>query len=166
MNLKKWHFTGFIFTVVFGTFLHFAYELSGYNKLMGYFSSVNESVWEHLKLLFWPMFLFSVAEFFCYGKKECDFFLVKLISIFAATGFMIVFFYTYSGILGFSILAVDALIFVLCAFTGQLTSYYLLSKTGGTDKGDNLRGFIILMLMALCFVMWTYNPIPLGIFWG
>ena len=43
-----------IFTWILGTILHFLYEWSGDNKIIASFSAVNESTWEHLKLVFFP----------------------------------------------------------------------------------------------------------------
>lgn len=166
MKLKIWHIMGFVFVLVFGIYLHYAYELSGYNKTVGYFSSVNESIWEHLKLIFWPAIIFSVAEYFFYGKEERDFFLVKLAAIFSAMCFIVVFFYTYSGILGFSLVSVDILSFVVADILCQFVSYKLFLMCSGNDRADSFRAFVILVLVGLCFVMWTYNPPELGIFWG
>lgn len=61
MNLKKWQIIVIIFCLILGTFLHFTYELSNFNPVIGLFSAVNESVWEHLKLLVFPMTLMSIV---------------------------------------------------------------------------------------------------------
>ncbi len=45
---------GFVWTIVIGSLLHFTFEWSHGSLLVGLFSAVNESVWEHLKLLFVP----------------------------------------------------------------------------------------------------------------
>ena len=48
MSLKTNLFR-FIFISVLGVLLHFTYEWSGDNAVVGLFSAVNESTWEHLK---------------------------------------------------------------------------------------------------------------------
>lgn len=40
---------------------HFAYEFLGENKIVGLFAPINESVWEHLKLTFYPMVVFMLC---------------------------------------------------------------------------------------------------------
>jgi len=45
---------GAVFIILLGSMLHFTFELSGENPVVGVFSAVNESVWEHLKLAYWP----------------------------------------------------------------------------------------------------------------
>ena len=166
MKLKTWHITGFIYIVLIGTFLHFTYKLSGENHFIGYFSAVNESVWEHLKLIFWPAFSFSVVEFFAYGKNETDFFAVKMCSIVIALSFRVIVFYTYSGVLGFSLPTVDIASFIIAAFLCQYLSYCMLLGDSTNEKADSLRGFVVLMILSVCFIMWTYTPPSLGIFWG
>ena len=52
MNIKKWQIFASIFCLILGTILHFTYEWFNYNVIVGLFSTINESVWEHLKLLF------------------------------------------------------------------------------------------------------------------
>ena len=53
----------FIFISILGVLLHFTYEWSGDNPAIGLFSAVNESTWEHLKLIFFPMLLLTMIEF-------------------------------------------------------------------------------------------------------
>ena len=62
---RFWPLTGFLTTAVLGTLAHFAYRWSDGALLAGVFCAVNESVWEHMKLLFFPVFLFS--GFLCPG---------------------------------------------------------------------------------------------------
>ena len=55
--MALWQKIGFFFTVVFGVLLHFLYEWSYNSVWIAPFSGVNESTWEHMKLLFFPMFI-------------------------------------------------------------------------------------------------------------
>ena len=56
-RLLFWELAGFLWTVAAGTLLHFVYDWSGGNQIAAAFSGVNESTWEHMKLLFFPLFL-------------------------------------------------------------------------------------------------------------
>ena len=62
-NLPRRQMTGFLFTSILGTFLHFFFDLTGGNVVAALFSAVNESIWEHMKLLFFPMLIFSIIEY-------------------------------------------------------------------------------------------------------
>ena len=59
---KKLEIIGFFFVSIVGTLLHFAYEASGSNFIAGIFAPVNESTFEHLKLLFYPFIIYGIIE--------------------------------------------------------------------------------------------------------
>ena len=59
-----------IFTAILGTLLHFTYEWSNENRIVGFFSAVNESTWEHLKILFYPMIITTIIEMIFIGKEN------------------------------------------------------------------------------------------------
>ncbi|MEI3340636.1 MAG: DUF6512 family protein [Eubacterium sp.] len=74
--LKKSNIRAFFFIAVIGTLLHFTYEWTGKNLLVGLFSAVNESTWEHMKLLFMPAFFYFLFESKKYRtglRKSSDF---------------------------------------------------------------------------------------------
>ena len=68
-KILKWQIVAIIFGIAFGTLLHFTYKWSGQNKLIGVFSSVNESTWEHLKLSFFPIVIFGLIQYFFIDYK-------------------------------------------------------------------------------------------------
>ena len=166
MQTKKLHIIGFIFVLFAGILLHFTYKLSGQNSFVAYFSAVNESVWEHLKLIFFPALIFSVCEYFVYGKHRADFWAVKMTAILSALCFIVAFFYTYSGVLGFTLVPVDILSFVIADFICFYLSWRLLNLPTGGDISDSIKGIAVLLLLLVCFVIWTNNPPDIGIFWG
>ena len=57
-----------IFIIILGTILHFTFKWSNKNPLVGSFSAVNESTWEHLKLLFFPMLITTIIGYFLYRR--------------------------------------------------------------------------------------------------
>ncbi|MFQ7549323.1 MAG: DUF6512 family protein [Blautia marasmi] len=61
-SYKVFTVIGILFTILLGSLSHFFNEWSGNFFLVGLFSPVNESVWEHLKLLFFPALLFMLLE--------------------------------------------------------------------------------------------------------
>ncbi len=166
MTLKKHHIIGFFFVLILGTVFHFVYDWSGQMTIVSYFASVNESPWEHLKLIFWPALFYGVYEYFSYGKLRNDFFAVKMTAIVSALLFTLIFFYTYSGILGFNLLALDIADFILADGICFALSYYMLSSSDAGSFSDSLKGMAVLLVIAMCFVLWTNNPPDLGVFWG
>lgn len=166
MKMKKYHIAGFFFVLILGTLLHFTYNFFGQNKLISYFSAVNESVWEHLKLIFFPALIFSVVEFFAYGRKESDFWAIKMTAILSSMLFIVVFFYTYSGVLGFNIAVLDILSFAVATLILFYISYNMIISSSSGTKADSLKATAVLLLLTVCFIIWTDNPPDLGIFWG
>ena len=59
-RIRKWSIAGVVVTLVTGTLLHFVHEWFG-GGFWASIGAVNESTWEHLKLIFWPMFLFGIC---------------------------------------------------------------------------------------------------------
>ena len=51
--MKQRFFLAFLLTALAGSALHFGYDLCP-SPLVGLICPVSESVWEHLKLLYWP----------------------------------------------------------------------------------------------------------------
>jgi len=164
LKLKKSQIIGFIFTSVIGSILHFTYDWSGNNLIVGIFSAVNESTWEHLKLFFVPMLIFGTAEYFVYGKKLVNFIQVRFLSILIGLAIIIVGFYTYSGLIGKNYLAVDILLFIAAVFAAYCASYKLF-RTGRYSsphaKGLALLGFVFLLA---CMVLFTFAPPHIQLF--
>ena len=99
MSLKTNLFR-FIFISVLGVLLHFTYEWSGDNAVVGLFSAVNESTWEHLKLLFFPFLLLTILEVLLRGNMLPEQFLpARVLGILAGMGGIVVGFYTLQGCL-------------------------------------------------------------------
>ena len=67
-SISYWQMAGFLFTSILGTFLHFLFELSGRSVIAAIFSAVNESIWEHMKLIYYPM----LTNGFIYCRKDCS----------------------------------------------------------------------------------------------
>ena len=99
-EVRNWQIGVTIFSIIFGTLLHFLYEWSNENQIIALFSAVNESTWEHLKLVFFPMFVAGIVEYFALRGKTKNMIQAKAVAIVFAICFIIVFFYTYTGIIG------------------------------------------------------------------
>lgn len=96
-ELRRWEIVGFIATGLFGTLLHFVYEWSGGNRVVAAFSAINESTWEHMKLLFIPFLVFTVVEFIVFSEAFRNFFAVKAASILLGLVSIPALFYTLTG---------------------------------------------------------------------
>ena len=153
---------GIVLIVLVGSALHFTFELSGGNPLVGVFSAVNESVWEHLKLSFWPALLYAIVEYRYLKRKTSNFFFAKAVSIYLMPLIIVSFFYTYRTFIEENLI-LDIPIFILAVAIGQLTSYKLMSWKG-KPKIYIKTSIIALILLASLFIIFTFYPPQLPIF--
>ncbi|WP_432403572.1 DUF6512 family protein [Wukongibacter sp. M2B1] len=162
-NIKKWYIVGIVFIILFGTLLHFTYECSGNNTFVGIFSAVNESTWEHLKLLFWPAFTFQIIEYLFIGKDYNNYVTAKAISFYLGLLLIVSLFYTYTGILGDNCLVMDISIFIISVIISQYIGYKITTASSDVSIVVNIISFIAIVLLALAFVIFTFSPprIPL-----
>ena len=161
MSIKRFLTYSFIFTSILGTFLHFTYQLSGNNTIVSLFSPINESVWEHLKLLYFPMLLTTLFGTYYYRNDIQNFLCSKTIGILVSLLFTITFYYTYSGILGTNLAVIDILSFYIAAFLGEYVSYKLMKKP---LKCNNSTAVVVLGILLICFITFTFNAPRIGIF--
>ena len=159
--IRNFQFFSIIFTFILGTLLHFTYEWSKENKVVSIFSAVNESTWEHLKLLFYPMVLTIIIGYFYIGKDIPNFICTKTIGIITAILFTIIFFYTYTGILGKNIAIIDISSFFIAVVLGEYTSFKLMING---FECNNAFSIIVLLILAICFAVCTFNPPKIGLF--
>lgn len=164
MKLKKSQTIGFIFTLIFGTILHFAYEWSGNSPFVGIFSAVNESTWEHLKMLFIPMILFGIVEYFIYGKNLDNFIQIRFLSILLGMATIIVGFYTYSGVIGKNYLVIDILLFIAAVFLAYFFSYKMLQTDKFTSEQSKWLAILGILLLVLLSVVFTFSPPHIKLF--
>ena len=157
-----WQLWGFAVTVLLGTVLHFLYEWLGEAKWIAPFSGVNESTWEHMKLLFLPMLLFACVQWFFFRDRR-DFWCVKLRGILLGLALIPILFYTYNGVIGKSPDWVNISIFFIAAACTYLYENRLFRNTRvGANWGK--LAFSALAAIALLFVVFTFAPPELGIF--
>jgi hypothetical protein len=154
---------GIVFIIVFGSILHFTFEWSGNQAIVGVFSAVNESVWEHLKLGFWPAMVFALIEYRYLKKLTDNFLFAKTVGIYLIPIIITILFYSYTAILGESILIIDILTFVIAVIVGQLVSYRLLTWKS-VPYNLNMISLTALILLGLAFVLFTFYPPQLAMF--
>ena len=161
LKIRNYQIFSVIFSILLGTLLHFTYKLSGENKLVAIFSSINESVWEHLKLIFFPMLLTTIIGYFYFKKSTPNFLCSKTIGIIIAMAILIIFFYTYTGILGKNLPAIDIISFFIEVIIGEFISYVLIINK---FKCNNLIAVLILIIISISFIIFTFNTPNIGIF--
>ena len=153
-----------ILELILGTLLHFIYEWSGNNAIIASFSAVNESVLEHLKLVFYNMLILVLIEYYFVKNIANNYIEAKAIGIFTAISFIVISFFTYTGIIGTNFFIIDILIFIISIILGEWTSYKLMKrKNESTIQTKILAGGILIFLLS-CFIIFTYVTPQVNLF--
>lgn len=160
-KLIKFIIFSIIFTSILGTLLHFTFNWSNRNFLVGAFSAVNESSWEHLKLLFFPMLISTIIGYFYIGRDIHNFLCSRALGIISALLFVIIFFYTYTGILGANIGFLNIASFFVSVILGEYISYRLIVSHCDCN---NKKSVVFLVILLFCFLFFTYFPPKIGLF--
>ena len=157
-SLLKYEIISTILIIIIGTILHFTYKWSNNNWLVGIFSAVNESTWEHLKLIYYPMLLSILFGKYYYKNQYNNYVCVKTKDMIISIIFTIVFFYTYSGIIGKNYGFINILSYVVSIIVGQIYSYKHINKY--CNKKIN----ILLLILLILFIIFTFSPPHINIF--
>ena len=161
-SIGLWQLMGFAVTSLGGTLLHFLYEWLGKAAWIAPFSGVNESTWEHMKLLFWPMLVYAVVQSFFFRDRE-DFWCVKLRGILLGLILIPVIFYTYNGVIGRSPDWINIAIFFISAAIAYLYETRLLNADKVSCKSSKMA-LGTLCAVALLFIVFTFATPEIGIF--
>jgi len=161
ISILKFEILSTIFISMLGTLLHFTFEWSNNNPLVGIFSAVNESTWEHLKLLFFPMSITTIIGHFYYKDTIPNYLCSKTKGIIIALLFIIIFFYTYTGVIGENIAILNIGSFFISVILGE---YYTYKKIKNNSPCNNLIAIIILLILCICFILFTFFPPHIGLF--
>jgi hypothetical protein len=156
-SILRWELGGIAFIVVLGSVLHFAFEWSGRAIPLAAIAAVNDSVWEHLKLGFWPASVYAGLEYSRFGRSTNNFPLAKTLGICLIPITIVFLHYAYTAILGHGLLQIDIAIFVVAVLVGQLVSYRLLIASPISARPNRFAP-IALAVLAILFVVFTFYP--------
>lgn len=152
-NIKKYFVISSIIAVIFGTLQHFAFDLSNNNVFIGLISPVNESVWEHLKLVLLPLTIFAIITKIALKQKNVM--IATSIATITACIFILIVHYTY---LNFNIesATVDIIAYIISII---LAFYiiYLFYTNNILIKFEPL-GYILIISMFIIFGIFTFYP--------
>ena len=160
-SIGFWQLIGFAVTSFAGTLLHFLYDWLG-GSWIAPFSGINESTWEHMKLMFWPMFIFAIVESFFFRERE-NFWCIKLRGTLLGLVLIPVMFYTYNGVIGKSPDWLNITIFFISAAIAYIYETRQFNSGKVPCKSSKLS-FTTLCAIALLFVVFTFRTPEIGIF--
>ena len=162
-NIEKTLFFSFIISVILGTLLHFAFEYSGRNTVIGAFTPVNESIWEHLKLILIPSITVGFFEYFSFGKEYKGYFGARGFATLIGILFLLTGYYTYSGIVGADYFIADIILFILATGLTSILTFVFITKLNLGER-SSIIGIMIITVFVLLFMYFTFDPPMLEMF--
>ena len=157
-----WQLAGFALSTLGGTVLHFLYDWTGGSVLIAPFSGVNESTWEHMKLLFWPLFLFALIQRLFF-KEQKNYWCVKLAEILLGLVLIPVLFYTYNGVFGQSPDWINIAIFYVSALLVFLFEWWAFRNDWLQCRNPRIA-FALICLIGVLFVAFIFSPPQIPLF--
>ncbi len=161
-KLLKLEITGFVFVSILGTIMHFVFNWSSENKFIALFCPVNESPWEHLKLLFFPYLIYTVYEQIKLKQDKFNIYFAKYIGAVCSMWSILSLYYTVGGALGKNISWVNILSFFIGTAGAFIISYIIINSSVGNGMANGVAG-AMLIVTAIVFFIFTFEPpiIPL-----
>ena len=165
MSLKKIKIISFFGVFALAFLFHFLYEWLP-NNVFAVFFPVNESIWEHMKLLYSGFFFGSIIEYILIRKYNVrinnyilNTFIVMMTSILV---YLIVYLPLYNLLGENMIISIGWLLIVISIY--EIFSYYLL-KLERQDSPLNKASIVLILLGYVVFASLTFNPIRNYIFY-
>jgi len=162
-QIRKWELIGIAVIACVGALMHFAFEWSGELRPVGVFAAVNESVWEHLKLTYWPALLYALLSYRKLKGLSDNFTIAKAAGIYVMPAAIIGLFYAYTAITGSENLVADIVIFVVAIALGQLVSYRILAMPQ-LPRRLYILAIVGLVVLGVLYAVFTFYPPQAPIF--
>lgn len=150
-----------------GSLAHFIYGLSGESLIAGIFTPVNESVWEHLKLAFWPVLLWWAASYMVFRRRVSitagRWFTACAAAITICLVIITAFFYTYTGAFGIESLTLNIFSMVLGIAAAQGTALHIIRRSGA-GPASSYVSIVVLIALSAAFIIFTFNTPQIPLF--
>ena len=162
--MKKIKIIGVFIIFALSFISHFMYEWFP-NTLFSILFPVNESIWEHMKLIVTPVLIFSLIEYITYKKKDIsynNFILSYSISMLLCIIIYLMIYLPIDYMFGHSAIVAISLLFIIFIIL-EIISYYIMNYR--EIKYSNVIGICMIIFMYIIFGYLTYNPIEIDLFY-
>ncbi len=157
MTLKKIKFIDVFLIFILSFLAHFMYSWFP-STLFSIFFPVNESIWEHMKILFTSILIVSLFDYWAFKKwniKSSNFLASAFISAFTSIPiFLIIYLPLYNTLGENMILNITLLFFVICL--AEIINYNILKTKHLKNLG--YLSFIFIIITYIIFALLTYYP--------
>lgn len=163
-RLLRLTIVGAVFMTLAGSAMHFVYDWSGQSTLVALFGPVNESIWEHAKLVFWPPLLWYVFIALSLRRmRSYELTGAAAAALWFMPVFQTAFYYLYAAITRGDLFVMDLVDFELTVILGQLLFYRLAIGMRCTTAG-RVAAIVSVAALAGIFFALTFQPPHLPVF--
>ena len=129
-----------------------------------FISPLNESLWEHMKVMFFSGFIFMIIEIFLKVSENKNFFIAKFFSLISLTFSIPMLYYTYSSFIGKSVPFINLIIDICAATISQYVSYKILNRSEAVPLINQVASICAIFLNVFILVYFSFNPLNTQIF--
>ena len=133
-----------------GSAMHFVFVASGCSPIVGVFAAVNESVWEHAKLMLWPILGWWLC--LCKGSVQA-----AVVSTYSAAVLLFAIYAVVSEVAHYEQLWFDIVLFAFCVASGQALGVYVFERRLPGSEGAYVAA---LTAMIVCLCVFTFAWVP------
>ena len=163
MNLKKDKIIAIIGIFMLTFIFHFVYDWMP-NSVTAIFFPVNESIWEHQKLIFTSIVFYGIIDYIILEKfkiKYNNFFTSLFISSISAIPVFLIIYLPFYYKIGPK-MPLNIIVMIIAIIISQIISYYILKLKH--CKLLNIISIILIIVSYIVFAYLTYNPIKSELF--
>lgn len=164
---RTWSWIGIIVVSALSIPLHFIYEWSGQLAIVGMFSPINESIWEHLNLVFWPLLLWWGAGYLFFHQKKnvslTPWFAAASVSIFFSMIFIVSWYYVLNGAFEVETSLTNIISIFIAVPLGQLLGMHVYRVIQPRPM-YRLFAILFLIIIGALFIYFTFNAPALPLF--
>lgn len=155
---------GTVFMMLAGSAMHFVYGWSGQEVLVGLFGPVNESIWEHAKLVFWPPLVWYLATALAFRRdRSLNIAGAAAGALWFMSAFQIAFYYIYAALAGRDLFVMDLVDFALTVALGQLL-FDRVAVRSHAKMAWRVVAIITILVLAALLCLFTFLPPHLPLF--
>ena len=140
-----------------GSVLHFLFDWTKHNRVVAFFSAVNESYWEHIKIAIWPVFLLQIVLFSLGGYQIPAFIPAATVALYSIPVSMVGLVFLYKSVTKRNILWLDISIFFVCIAIAQSIFVLVLGQLAPTS-GTVVLSSLFLLGLIVAFLLFTFRP--------
>ena len=147
--------------------MHYVHNIVLDNPILNSLVPINESVWEHMKMIFFPLLFFFVYNYSEEINNKGLYIFSFIISVTVSILYCILAYYIYTNIFP----NISEILNIISYYISMLIGFLIIYKLNTNEKIKNIKldsfihiGEITILIYIFIFILFTYFPPNLGLF--